>query len=90
MEDLLEGWAAEIAAELNRQDRKPAWLARQVDVHQSTISRILAGKLNPNDELKWKIAGALGVRMNVLWAWPAITPPHPLRAADEVTKSEAA
>lgn len=75
MQDLLEAWAETISDRLTELDRKPAWLAREVDVNQSTISRILAGKLNPQDELKWKIAAALGMRMDVLWAWPKIVPP---------------
>lgn len=57
-----------------------AALADLCGVHETTIIRIRHGKLNPNDELKWKIAGALGVRMDQLWAWPRIVPPNP-RAA---------
>lgn len=76
MEDLLQGWAETIKDRLTEMDRKPAWLARQVDVHPSTISRILKGDLNPNDELKWKIAAALSMRMDLLWAWPKIVPPR--------------
>lgn len=52
-------------------------LARRCGVNISTISRFLNGKLTPNDELKWKIAGALHERMDVLFAWPRIVPPRP-------------
>ena len=77
MQDLIEGWAEEIRSQLDMQNKSQKWLADLCDVHPSTIHRIVTGDLNPNDELKWKIAGALGVRMDVLFAWPKIVPPSP-------------
>lgn len=82
MQDLLEGWAAEVAAcmEHFHGRNKPMTmteLARRSGVSLSTISRFLNGKLEPNHESKWKIAGALGERMDVLFAWPRIVPPAP-------------
>jgi transcriptional regulator with XRE-family HTH domain len=81
MQDLLEGWGEEVRRLLADQGISISELARRVSVEPSTISRIVNGKLNPNDELKWKIAGALGERMDVLWAWPRVIPPSPVRAA---------
>jgi DNA-binding XRE family transcriptional regulator len=52
-------------------------LAEKCSVHPTTILRLEVGKLCPNDELKWKIAGVLGLRMDLLWAWPRIVPPAP-------------
>lgn len=46
-------------------------------VAESTIWRIVKGQLCPNDELKWKIAGVLGIRMDRMWEWPPLVPPHP-------------
>lgn len=77
MQDLIEAWGEEILDQLKRQGRSQKWLADLCDVHASTIHRIVTGDLNPNDELKWKIAGALGARMDVLFAWPKIVPPMP-------------
>lgn len=79
MQDLIEAWGEGILEELTSQHRSQKWLADCVDVHPSTIHRIVTGDLNPNDELKWKIAGALGVRMDRLFAWPKIVPPSPAR-----------
>ena len=81
MQDLLTGWGEEVARLLHQQDRTQRWLAEQCDVHPTTILRIIRGELNPNDELKWKIAGALGVRMDVLWCWPKMVPPSPAKAS---------
>ena len=81
MQDLLEAWGEEIAKLLKEQGKSYFWLADVCDVHQTTIWRIIKGKLNPNDELKWKIAGALGERMDVLWGWPRVVPPSPTAEA---------
>lgn len=83
VQDLLSGWGEavdEALAEL-QPPRSHRWLARQCDVHPTTIDRIVRGELNPNDELKFKIAGALGKRMDILWGWPKIIPPHPTAVA---------
>lgn len=86
MQDLLEAWGQEVAAVLAdfygpNKPMSQGELARRCGVNVSTISRFLNGKLNPNDELKWKIAGALGQRMDQLFAWPRIVPPQPVEAA---------
>jgi transcriptional regulator with XRE-family HTH domain len=77
VQDLLAAWAEAVASEMSDQRISMAELARRCDVNVSTISRFLSGKLNPNDELKWKIAGALHQRMDLLFAWPRIVPPAP-------------
>lgn len=77
VQDLHKAWGEAIERELEEQHRTMAWLAREVDKHPSTILRIVRGELCPNDELKWKIAGALGKRMDLLWEWPRIVPPRP-------------
>ena len=77
MQDLYEGWGSALKDELNARNMSHGELARRVGVHSSTIGRIVAGTINANDELKWKIAGALGLRMDQLWAYPRIVPPQP-------------
>lgn len=50
-------------------------------IRQATLSRIEAGKLPPNDAVKWRIAGGLGATMDELFAWPKERPPAPQVAA---------
>ena len=47
-------------------------------MRQSTISRIESGAC-PRDEVKWRLAGALGVTVEALFPYPAIKPPFPRR-----------
>lgn len=79
MQDLAKGWGEAIEEALN--GRSHRWLAQQVGVHPTTIDRIIKGELDPNNELKFKIAGVLQQRMDVLWAWPKIVPPMPMAVA---------
>lgn len=79
MQDVHEGWGERLSEEMASRSLTNAALAEACDVHETTIIRIRRGVLCPNDELKWKIAGALGLRMDRLWAWPQIVPPHPAR-----------
>lgn len=81
MQDLLQGWGERVAEERVAAGLSRQSLADRCGVHAVTIWRVEFGKLNPNDELKWKIAGALGIRMDLLWAWPRIVPPCPQEAA---------
>lgn len=80
MQDLRYAWGEEVAKARVAAGLTQKALAQLCDVHPSTILRVETGGLNPNDELKWKIAGALGERMDVLWAWPRIVPPKPAEA----------
>lgn len=50
-------------------------LAKLVGTHRITMWRFVEGKAHPTDEMKWQIAGALGMRVDQLWAWPEIVPP---------------
>lgn len=77
MQDLHEGWAAALAVEMAEQSVSPAELARRCGVHQSTIKRVLDAKMVPSDELKWKICGALSLRMDQLYSYPRVVPPMP-------------
>ena len=77
MQDLHAGWGERVKEEREALELTQRALADRCQVHPSTILRLELGKLCPNDELKWKIAGALGVRMDLLFAWPKIVPPMP-------------
>lgn len=81
MQDLHEGWGEEIARCMKEQGVSGRELARRCGVDASQISRVISGKRNADDELKWKIAGALGVRMDLLFSYPRVVPPAPLAAA---------
>lgn len=74
MQDLHEGWGEKVREEREAAGLTQKALADLSGVHPTTILRIERGELCPNDELKWKIAAALGVRMDLLWAWPRIIP----------------
>ena len=80
MQDLHEGWGERLTEEMGARNLTNVGLAAICDVHETTIIRIRRGQLCPNDELKWKIAGAIGIRMDRLWAWPTVIPPSPQRA----------
>lgn len=77
MQDVHEGWGEAIKERLAELGRSQNWLARAIDKDPGTVSRIVAGKLNASDEIKWLIAGALEVRMDRLWEWPRVVPPFP-------------
>lgn len=53
-------------------------LAELARVDQSTISRLERGQLDRvSDDLKWKIAGALGTTVATLFPYPNVRPPFP-------------
>lgn len=58
-------------------------LAERCGVHETTIRRVELARVGAPDDLKWRIAGALGVRADVLWAWPAVIPPKPAQETTE-------
>lgn len=74
MQDLHAGWGERVREEREALGLTQKALADACSVHPTTILRIERGDLCANDELKWKIAAVLGVRMDVLWAWPRIVP----------------
>ncbi len=78
MQDLHEGWAEALKAEMADQGVTRAELARRCGVQQSTIKRILDVRMVPSDEMKWKICGALSLRMDHLYSYPRVVPPMPV------------
>lgn len=52
-------------------------LAELLNSDQSTISRIERGEIRISDNMKWRIAGALGCTVDDLFPWPAVRPPFP-------------
>lgn len=75
MQDVYEGWRDRLKEELADRGWDYKELARRIDVDPSATHRILSGKTEcPSDALKWRIASALGLRMDRLWAWPAVVP----------------
>lgn len=82
MQDLHAGWGEKVREEREAAGLTQKALADACDVHPTTVLRIERGDLCPNDELKWKIAGALGVRMDVLWAWSQIIPSMPSMSSE--------
>lgn len=56
-------------------------LAELIGGDQSTISRIERGKVDISDDMKWKLAGALGCTVDDLFPWPAVRPPFPAVAS---------
>ena len=81
MQDLHMGWGEKVSEAREDRGLSQKQLALACGVHPSTILRVEAGDICPNDELKWKIAGALGIRMDRLWAWPMVVPPSPVEVA---------
>ena len=52
-------------------------LAELIGGDQSTIIRIERGKVDLSDDMKWKIAGALGCTPADLFPYPDVVPPFP-------------
>lgn len=79
-ETILRDWGSRIRARRGpiTQER----LAELIGGDQSTISRIERGELRRvSDDLKWRIAGALGCPPAELFPWPAVVPPFPANEA---------
>ena len=53
--------AAEVRAEMGRQDRDNAWLAKQLDVSEMWVSRRLRGKIRFSADDVVRVAAALDV-----------------------------
>jgi transcriptional regulator with XRE-family HTH domain len=84
MQEVIAKWAEDVAEAMAA--RHPSMsmgdLARRCGVTTGTISRFISGdrygmRRNPSDELKFKIAGVLHLRMDKLFAYPAVIPPVP-------------
>lgn len=80
MNELHESWGRRVAERRRALDLTQDQLAELADVRQSTISRIESGAC-PRDEVKWRLAGALGVTVEALFPYPAIKPPFPAKAS---------
>lgn len=52
-------------------------LAELAGTNQSIVSKIEQGQINVTDEMKWRLAGALGCGVAHLFPWPAVKPPFP-------------
>lgn len=74
--EVLRDWGKRLRARrgLITQER----LAELAGVDQSTISRIERGDLKRiSDDLKWKLAGALGCTVDEVFPYPNVRPPFP-------------
>lgn len=88
MQDLYDSWRDAIveafeeavAADPKRNRR---WLAIECDVAESTIKRVLEGKIVPSDALKFRLAAVLGKRVDELFRYPNVVPPITWRAPGE-------
>lgn len=72
VQDVYDSWRERITKELG--DRPRSWLARESGLEPSTITRILNGAMPPSDTAKWRIAGALGKRVDELFWFPNVVP----------------
>ena len=81
MQDLHEAWGEGVRSARLDRGLTVIELAEKCGVHETTIFRVEKGTLCPNDTLKWRIAGVLGIRMDRLWAWPTVIPDYVAAAA---------
>ena len=80
--------AAEIRAELGRQNKSRRWLAEQVDASHATVARWIAGETSPGVDCMDAMCKALGFSVSeLLTAVQAqeIRGPHRRRATDYIT-----
>lgn len=78
--ETLRDWGNRLKA--RRGSISQAKLGELAGVDQSTISRIEKGRLkNVGDDIKWKLAGALGCTVGDLFPYPNVRPPFPAEAA---------
>lgn len=74
VQDVYDSWREAIASALDQSGHNRAWLAARCEVADSTIKRVLDGGIVPSDSLKWRIAGALGKRVDELFRFPNVIP----------------
>lgn len=58
----------EIIKALKYSRRNQRWLARQAGIHESAVSLIVNGRLNPTDQQMSAIAGVLGLDQQILFS----------------------
>lgn len=78
-EETLRDWGSKLRA--RRGSISQERLAEIAGIDQSTISRIENGNMAVSDELKWKLAGALGCLVSDLFPYPNVRPPFPQEVA---------
>ena len=75
VQDVYESWRERLILELEERGWDYREFAKRIGVDPSVAHRIMSGKIEcPSDRLKWRIAAVLGLRMDRLWAWPAVVP----------------
>ena len=75
-EDTLREWGSRLKQ--RRAAISQERLGAIAGVDQSTISRIEKGRLTTvSDDLKWRLAGALGCTVAELFPFPNVRPPFP-------------
>lgn len=81
MEDLHRAWGKRVRDRRQALAMSQERLAELVDVRQASISRVERGDQRPSDDLKWRLAGALGCTIDDLFPNPAARPPFPAEVA---------
>lgn len=76
--ETLEDWGERVKKRRTGMRLTQRRLGQLCNADQSTISRLERGRLEGvSDELKWKIAGALGTTVDRLFPYPNVRPPFP-------------
>lgn len=70
----VEQWGENVKEKREERGWSADELATKVEVTRTTIFRIERGDLNPNEALKARLANVFGVRMDKLFAYPAVIP----------------
>ncbi|MFP5319589.1 MAG: helix-turn-helix domain-containing protein [Acidimicrobiia bacterium] len=77
MTEVHESWGRRLKARRSELGLTQERLAEICSIEQSTISRIERGQVCPRDNVKWRLAGALGQTVEQLFPYPAVRPPFP-------------
>lgn len=81
MKGLHDGWGKRVKRTREERGISQRKLADLCDIDPSTVSRLERGTLAPRDDLKWRVAGALGVTVEELFPYPGVVPPFPAEVA---------
>lgn len=74
MQDVYDSWKDALNEAFAETKQPRSWLANRCGVADSTIKRVLEGDIVPSDSLKWRLAGALGKRVDQLFRYPNVVP----------------